>query len=103
MEALLLAPSLILGGILWWVLREQRVTRRDQIAREADWTQERAELLQRIQAPQAAIEEHERRAYARTIREAAPGMTAEEREAEAAQTRELERVGTVVNGDSDGQ
>jgi hypothetical protein len=48
-----LVPTLVLGGILLWVLRS--------IERERfEAAKERARLLQRIQAPERAVVEHQR-------------------------------------------
>lgn len=105
-NAILLAPSLILGGILLWTLWAQHKERerqaRDLLTLTIDHVRERTDLIQRIQAPQAAIEEHERRQFAQTVRESMPERTPEEIEEEQRQTMELSQVGTVVNGDVEG-
>lgn len=47
-----LAPTAILAFFLWWEKRDRAIER-------SEWAQERSGLLQRIQAPRAAVASHQ--------------------------------------------
>lgn len=50
--------GIVVTALLWVVFRERARERAYWADRESEWAEERAALLQRIQAPQAAVVQH---------------------------------------------